>query len=93
MQMSREWMYADRRSDEFIKGMHSFLNMAETNKQNGFMCCQCGVCQNDKDYPSSKILYTHLFWSGFMSGYNCWTKHEERCVMMEDNNEEENDHY
>jgi hypothetical protein len=25
-----------------------------------------------------------------MSGYNCWTKHEERGVMMEDNNEEEN---
>jgi hypothetical protein len=26
-----------------------------------------------------------------MSGYNCWTKHGERGVMMEDNNEEEND--
>jgi hypothetical protein len=26
-----------------------------------------------------------------MSGYNCWTKHGERGVMMEDNDEEEND--
>ena len=28
---------------------------------------------------------------GFMSGYNCWTKHGERGVMMEDNEEKEND--
>jgi hypothetical protein len=26
-----------------------------------------------------------------MSGYNCWTKHGERGVMIEDNDEEEND--
>jgi hypothetical protein len=26
-----------------------------------------------------------------MYGYNCWTKHGERGVMMEDNNKEEND--
>jgi hypothetical protein len=26
-----------------------------------------------------------------MSGYNCWTIHGERGVMMEDNDEEEND--
>jgi hypothetical protein len=26
-----------------------------------------------------------------MSGYNVWTKHGERGVMMEDNDEEEND--
>jgi hypothetical protein len=26
-----------------------------------------------------------------MSGYDCWTKHEETGVMMEDNDEEEND--
>jgi hypothetical protein len=26
-----------------------------------------------------------------MSGYNCWTKHGERRVMMEDNDEEENE--
>jgi hypothetical protein len=25
-----------------------------------------------------------------MSGYNCWTKHGERGVMMEDNDEEDN---
>jgi hypothetical protein len=29
--------------------------------------------------------------SGFMSGYNVWTKHGERGVMIEDDDEEEND--
>jgi hypothetical protein len=91
MQMSRAWMYADQCSGGFIKGVHFFLNVAEANKQNGFMCYPCGVCQNEKDYPSSKTLHIHLFWFAFMSGYNWWTKHGERGVMMEDNDEEEND--
>src|SRR5664279_1510467 len=30
------------------------------------MCCPCVVCQNKKDYSSSKILHTHLLRSGFM---------------------------
>jgi hypothetical protein len=71
MQISRASMYVDRCSDEFIKGMRSFLIMAEENTWNGFMCCPCGVCQNEKDYPSSRILHTHLFRSGLMSDYNC----------------------
>jgi hypothetical protein len=62
---------------------------AEENKRNGFMCCPCSIYRNEKDYPSSKTLHIHLFRFGFMSGYNCWTKHEERGVMMEDNDEEE----
>jgi hypothetical protein len=83
-------MYADRRSGDFIKGVHSFLNVAEATKRNGFMCYPCGVCRNEKDYPSTKTLHIHLFRFGFMSSYNCWTKHGERGVMMEDNDEEEN---
>src|SRR3954468_23455268 len=91
MQMRRQWMYADRISDEFIKGVCSFLVVAEANKQNGFMCCPCGECRNQKEYSSSSVLHGHLFRSGFMSGYNCWTKHGEKGVMMEDNEDEEND--
>src|SRR5664279_1485876 len=55
------------------------------------MCCPCGVCKNTKDYSSSKTLHTHLFRYGFMSGYNCWTKHGERGVVMKYNEEEEDD--
>jgi Transposase-associated domain len=91
MQMNRQWMYADRRSAEFMKGVRYFLDVAEANKRNGFMSCPCGLCRNQKEYSSSKTLHIHLIQSGFMSGYNCWTKHGERGVMMEDNEEEEND--
>jgi hypothetical protein len=44
---------ADRRSKEFIDGLHYFLDVVEANKQNGFMCCPCGDCKNKKDYSSS----------------------------------------
>jgi hypothetical protein len=64
--------------------------MVEENKRNGFMWCPCGVFRNEKDYAYSRILHNHL-WSSFKFGYNCWTKHGERGVMMEDNDEEEND--
>ena len=85
-------MYGDRRNPEFIDGMHKFLCVAETNKKrNGFISCPCSVCQNTKDYSSSKTLHFHQLQSGFMSGYNCWTKHGETGVIMEDNEEEEDD--
>jgi hypothetical protein len=84
-------MYADWRSAEFIEGVRSFLKVAEANKWNGSMCCPCGVCRNEKDYSCSRTIHFHLFWFGFVSGYNCWTKHEEKGVMIEDGEEEENE--
>ena len=89
--MNRQWMYDDRRSPEFINGMHNFMRVAEENKRNSFMCCPCGVCKNTKDYSSSKVLHNHLLQYGFMSDYNCWTKHGETWVITEDNEEEEDD--
>ena len=84
-------MYANRLSSEYREGVRSFLIVAEANKRDGFMCCPCRACRNEKDYSSSRTIHVHLIQSGFMSGYNCWTKHGERGVMMEDNEEEEND--
>ena len=91
MQMSRAWMYADRHSDEFIEGMRKFLLVAEANKRNNFMCCPCRECRNEKDCSDKKTIHSHLFRYSFKSGYNVWTKHGERGVIMEDNEEEEND--
>ena len=93
MKMNWQGMYDDRRSPQFINGVQSFLHAAEANKQDGFMCCPCGVCKNDKTYSSLKQIHVHLFTSGFMSGYNCWTKHGERGVLMEENEEEDDDNY
>src|SRR4051812_16631353 len=89
--MNRQWMYGDRHTSEYIKGVHNFLEVAEANKKNGFMCCPCPTCGNMKSYSDRKILHTHLLYKGFMPHYNVWTKHREIGVMMEDNEEEEYD--
>ena len=33
--MNRQWMYGDRHTSEYVKGVHNFLEVAEANKQNG----------------------------------------------------------
>ena len=89
--MNRQWMYGNRHTSEYIKGVHEFLDAAEANKQNGFMCCPCTKCGNTKSYSDRKILHTHLLYKGFMPHYNVWTRHGEIGVMMEDGEEEEDD--
>ncbi|KAK1642033.1 hypothetical protein QYE76_059838 [Lolium multiflorum] len=72
------------------EGVNSFLLVAEANKsKQGFMCCPCLKCKNEKDYSCSRDIKSHLLRFGFMSSYNVWTKHGEEGVMMEDGNEEE----
>jgi len=90
MQMrSQHWMYnVDRRSQEFIDSVHYFLRVAEANKRDGFMCCPCAVCKNLMEYATSRTLHLHLFKSGFMLNYICWTKHGESGVIMEEGEEE-----
>ena len=53
--MNRQWMYGDRHTFEYIKGVHDFLEVAEANKQNGFMCCPCPIYGNTKSYSDRKI--------------------------------------
>ena len=89
--MNRQWMYGDRHNSEYIKGVHDFLEVAQANKQNGFMWCPCPICGNTKSYSDRKILHTHLLYKGFMPHYNVWTRHGEIGVMMEDGEEEEDD--
>ena len=83
-------MYDDRCSPQFVEGVHTFLLAAEANKRaDGFMPCPCAGCKNGRNYSTSRTIHVHLFESGFMPHYNVWTKHGERGVMMEDNEEEE----
>ena len=60
--MNRQWMYGDKHTSEYIKGMHEFLDAAEANKQNGFMCCPCPIYENMKSYSNQKTLHTHLLY-------------------------------
>ena len=91
MDARRRWMYGERRSPVFLAGLHKFLVVAEANKEDGFMPCPCVDCRNVKEHSSSKTLQGHLIRRGFMPSYNCWTKHGERGVMMEDDEEENDD--
>ena len=89
-QMSRQWMYmTDRRSMEFIDGVHEFIKVAENHKYGGFVRCPCKNCKNEKDYSSSRTIHSHLFNSGFMPNYYVWTKHGERGIVLDNNVEEE----
>nr|ABA91406.1 transposon protein, putative, CACTA, En/Spm sub-class [Oryza sativa Japonica Group] len=88
-EMDRQWMYADRRSKEFIDGVHYFLRVAEANRQRGFICCPCNKCKNQKEYSASRTIHFHLFESGFMPSYNCWTSHGEQGVEMEEDEVED----
>ena len=89
--MNRQWMHGDRHTSEYIEGVHDFLEVAEANKQNGFMCCPCSICGNTKSYSDRKTIHAHLLYKGFMPQYNVWTKHGEIGVTMEDGEEEEYD--
>ncbi|KAK1670451.1 hypothetical protein QYE76_058610 [Lolium multiflorum] len=89
--MNRQWMYIDRRFDEFTSGLENFIAVAEANKHGGFMYCPCVDCKNIVNYAHSSLIHSHLLRAGFMPSYYCWTKHGERGVMMEDNEEEEED--
>jgi hypothetical protein len=53
-------MYADRRSKEFINGVHYFLRVTEANKHKGFICCPCNKCKNQKEYSSGLFISTCL---------------------------------
>ncbi|KAK1696106.1 hypothetical protein QYE76_012803 [Lolium multiflorum] len=74
--MSHPWMYGNRCAPAFREGVNSFLLVAEANKsKQGFMCCPCLKCKNEKDYSCSRDIKSHL--------------HGEEGVMMEDGDEEE----
>ena len=62
----------------------------EKHKYGGFVRCRCKFCKNVRDYSSSKTIRSHLFNSGFMPNYYVRTKHGDRGIML-DNNEEEED--
>jgi hypothetical protein len=91
MHLNRQCMYGNRLCGVFITGLEGFLVAANVNKRGGFVLCPCVMCKNQKDYSSSRTLHIHLLKHGFMPSYNCWTKHGERRVTMEYNEEEVDD--
>jgi hypothetical protein len=67
-----------------------FIDAAKKYKHDSFYRCPCQICKNEKDYSSTRTIYSHLFKNSFMPNYNVWTEHEEGGIMPE-NDEEEDD--
>ncbi len=83
-------MCADRRSKEFIDGVHNFLRVAEANKQNnGFIRSPCTKCKNQREYFAVRTTHILLFEMGFMPSYNVWTSHGEQGDQMEEDEVED----
>jgi hypothetical protein len=76
-------MYSDKRiSSNYIRGVNRFLQVAESNRpSSGFIICPCKKRKNKKN--------DHLFKWGFMPNYFVWTKHGERGVIMEYDEEDD----
>jgi hypothetical protein len=47
-----------------------------------YTCCTCIGCCNDKKTSNIEKICEHLMVRGFMSGYICWTKHDEHKVVV-----------
>ncbi|XP_076912869.1 uncharacterized protein LOC143571294 [Bidens hawaiensis] len=79
-----DWMYkALRQSEIYVKGVKSFLRVAEahrTNKGSRSICCPCSKCQNFKYCNDTNEIETHLFENGFKPRYHCWSRHGESLV-------------
>src|SRR6185312_9357259 len=83
-QMSRQWMYmADRRSKEFIDGMHEFIEAAEKDKYGGFVRCPCKSCKNENDYSLLRTIHNPLVNICKMPNYNVRTNQGERGIMLD----------
>ncbi|WVZ49430.1 hypothetical protein U9M48_000795 [Paspalum notatum var. saurae] len=88
--MNRQWIYsADRRSQEYIDGVHQFISIAKSHMNSGFIRCPCFDCKNQKEYSSSRDIQSQLMKRGFMPNYVCWTKHGESGVMLRDDEDDE----
>ena len=78
-------MYSTRSDVQyFLKGVESFIQAAiayaTCNPKDGYMCCPCRDCKNDKLHGPA-VVRTHLITRGFIEDYKVWTKHGE---SMED---------
>ncbi|XP_039787600.1 uncharacterized protein LOC120654082 [Panicum virgatum] len=77
---SRDWMYSSRLCNEYLSGVLSFINVAESNmkwQKMTYMVCPCVDCRNDKRFPHSMHIHAHLIMRGFKENYKIWNKHGE----------------
>lgn len=74
--MNKDWVNLARHSQECIRGVNIFLDIAFSK---GFhirnhILCLCAKCKNDHWQPRN-VVYNHLFAFGFVKGYSIWVHH------------------
>jgi hypothetical protein len=91
MQMNSQWMNADRRSRSTLLACKLFSKWPKPTRTQRDSCVVHALCRNDKDYSDWGTLHLHFIKNGFMTNYVLWTRHGERGVVMEENEDEEDD--
>ncbi|KAK1371410.1 hypothetical protein POM88_037502 [Heracleum sosnowskyi] len=75
--MDRSWLKADRRTQEFRRGVDELLLFAF---RNGYdekkISCPCMKCAHSKSWKA-QIVRGHLFQNGIDKTYTCWIWHGE----------------
>jgi hypothetical protein len=75
--MDKNWMDLPRQTDEYIKGVDSFLEYAFSKSAKGnTILCPCKVCKNSC-WRASDVVREHLICEGFSEGYITWLYHGE----------------
>ena|SRR6185437_5435533 len=82
--VDRSWMYLEnRRCEEYLSGIKSFIAAAEADKLDRRMSaifCPCIDCENVRKFPSSLHVHAHLIIQGFMSDNFYWNDHGDEGV-------------
>jgi uncharacterized protein YacL (UPF0231 family) len=74
---------ANQVSQWFFDGLETLLeatakyNKPEDMSIGHYICCLCIYCCNEKKTSDIEDIREHLMVRGFMSGYSCWTRHDE----------------
>lgn len=95
LEMSRSWMYGDRRELTFQKGVTEFCKAALEHQKvvnEPTIFCPCRDCCNVKSWVDISKIEDHLYRRGFRSDYETWYWHGEKLVFRDDkidNNEAE----
>lgn len=71
-------MKADRRSEDYLKGVEEFLQYCvELPDNNGTFRCPCRKCLNMLPLRSVREIRNHLVCEGVCQGYTNWIWHGE----------------
>ncbi|XP_026440115.1 uncharacterized protein LOC113338938 [Papaver somniferum] len=80
--IDKRWMDFNRKSEEYIQGVRSFIEFVKNNGgQSTMFSCPCKRCNNGKGSLTLGEISYHLFKHGIVSSYKMWCFHGESSVV------------